>query len=169
MIPPVVPQPLPDLGLGEAAAGGLESPAVSALTLLNSHAVVFVAAFLVTLLSTPLIRRLALHAGVTDRPDNNRKMHRYPVAYLGGVAVFLGLIVATAVSYVFKDEVAAQYRPVPLAVVLGMVAITFTGLADDVWGWHPRLKVAGQLVAAAALAYFDIGVRVAGGLLRPLA
>ncbi|MHC4422094.1 MAG: glycosyltransferase family 4 protein [Planctomycetota bacterium] len=169
MIPPVVPQPLPDLGLGEAAAGGLESPAVSALTLLNSHAVVFVAAFLVTLLSTPLIRRLALHAGVTDRPDNNRKMHRYPVAYLGGVAVFLGLIVATAVSYVFKDEVAAQYRPVPLAVVLGMVAITFTGLADDVWGWHPRLKVAGQLVAAAALAYFDIGVRVAAGLLRPLA
>jgi hypothetical protein len=33
---------------------------------------------------------------------------------------------------------------VPIAVVVGMVAITFTGLADDVWGWDPRLKIAGQ-------------------------
>jgi UDP-GlcNAc:undecaprenyl-phosphate GlcNAc-1-phosphate transferase len=172
MTRPVVPQPLPESGFKEAVdalASEPQAPTVSALDLLNSHAVVFVAAFIVALLSTPLVRRLALRANVTDYPDDERKVHRYPVAYLGGLAIFLGLIVATGVSYVYSDEVADRYSVVPFAVVLGMVVITFTGFADDVWGWHPRLKVAGQLVAAAALAYFDIGVRVAHGLLKPLA
>ncbi|MHC4080060.1 MAG: MraY family glycosyltransferase [Planctomycetota bacterium] len=172
MMPPVVPPPQPESDLLEAVAALDSEPAaaaVSALDLLNSYAPVFVVAFVVALLSTPLIRRLALHARLTDHPDDERKGHRHPVAYLGGLAVFLALIVAIAVSYVYADGVAAQYRYVPLAVVLGMVVITATGLADDVWGWHPRLKVAGQLVAAAALAYFDIGVRVAAGLLNPAA
>jgi UDP-GlcNAc:undecaprenyl-phosphate GlcNAc-1-phosphate transferase len=169
---PAVPQLAPEVGLDEAverATGAVEVPTVSALDLLNSYALVFVAAFVVALLSTPLIRRLALSTNVTDHPDDERKVHRYPVAYLGGLAVFMALIVAIFMSYLFADEIAIQYRHVPLAVVLGMVAITVTGLADDVWGWHPRLKVAGQLVAAAALAYFDIGVNVAAGLLRPVA
>lgn len=147
----------------------LPTLAVSVIDLLNSYAFVFVSAFVVTLLVTPLVRRIALAGDVTDHPDDERKGHTYPVAYLGGVAVFLGLITAVAVSYVYMDGVAAAYRPVPLAVLLGMVVIMLTGLADDVWGWHPRLKIAGQLAAAASLAYFDVGVRVAAGVLKPVA
>lgn len=147
----------------------VEPLAVSSMGLLNSYAVVFIVAFVVTILVTPLVRQIALRANVTDHPDDDRKMHRYPVAYLGGIAVFAGLIVAIAVSYFAVDGVAGTYRSVPIAVILGMVAITFTGLADDVWGWDPRLKIAGQLVAAAALAVQDIGVKVAAGLLNPVA
>lgn len=146
-----------------------EPLAFSVLDLLNSYAVVFVGAFVVTLLATPLVRRLAVLGNVTDQPDDPRKMHQQPIPYLGGVAVFLGLLTAVALSYVHTNGVVALYRQVPFAVVLGMVAIMFTGLADDVWGWHPRLKVAGQLVAAAALAIQDIGVRVAAGILKPVA
>ena len=149
--------------------GDLEPLAVSGMDLLNSYAIILIVAFAVSLLVTPLVRLIALHANVTDQPDGVRKSHRYPVAYLGGIAVFLGLIVAIAASYLFLDGVAAGFRAVPLAVVLGMVAITFTGLADDLWGWDPRLKIAGQLVAAAALAIQDVGTSVAGGILQPLA
>ena len=146
-----------------------ESQAVAApaMDLLNSYAPIFVVAFAVTLLVTPLVRRLAVLAGAVDLPDQSRKAHTYPVAMFGGVAVFIGLIIAIATGYVYMDGVAADYRPLPLAIVLGMVAIMFTGLADDLWGWDPRLKIAGQLVAAAALAVNDIGVRVAEGLLKP--
>jgi UDP-GlcNAc:undecaprenyl-phosphate GlcNAc-1-phosphate transferase len=90
------------------------------------------------------------------------------VAYLGGLAIFAGLIAAIGVSYVASGNVPASFLPVPMAVVIGMVAITFTGLADDVWGWNPRLKIAGQLVAAAALAIENVGVNVAAGVLDPL-
>ena len=146
----------------------LEPVSVSAMTLLNSYAPIFVAAFLVTLLVTPLVRWWALAADVTDRPDP-RKAHTHPVPNIGGVAVFMGLVVAVAISYVYVDGVAARYAQVPMAVVLGMMAIMFTGLADDVWDLGPHLKIAGQLVAAAALAIENVGVRVAAGLLKPVA
>ena len=150
-------------------AGQPDQLAVSSLGLLNSYAIVFIVAFVVTLLVTPLVRHIALRANVTDWPDADRKIHKYPVAYLGGIAVFFGLIAAIGCSYFVVDGVADSYQGVPFAVVLGMAAITFTGLADDLWGWDPRLKIAGQLVAAAALAYQDIGVKLAAGVLKPLA
>lgn len=151
----------------EPAAGA--GQAVGALDLLNSYAFVFVIAFLVTLLSTPLVRRLALATGVTDRPDQRRKLHAAPVPLLGGVAVFLGLLAAVVYARLWGGPAGSAAPHTPFAVVLGMLAIMGTGLGDDVWGWDPRLKVAGQLVAAAALAIENIGVRVAAGLLRPLA
>lgn len=140
----------------------------SAIDLLNTYAHIFVAAFVVTLLVTPLVRRLAEAAGVVDRPDAARKLHAGPVPYLGGLAVFAGLLVAIGASYLTFGEVPSNYASVPMAVVIGMVAITVTGLADDVWGWDPRLKIAGQLVAAAALAIENVGVNVAAGALGPL-
>lgn len=160
-------KPLADAIAAAAAAPGPESFVTSALDLLNSYAMIFVAAFLVTLLTTPLIRKLAINGGIVDLPDSARKLHAQPTPYLGGVAVFLGLIVALGLSYVVTDGV-AHFAPVSILIVVGMVAITVTGLADDIWGWDPRLKIAGQLVAAAALAYGDIGTRVAEGLLSPI-
>ncbi len=171
-MPPGSIQPDDASAIGEAVAAltaGVEPSAVSVVELLSSYSVIFVGAFLVALLATPFARQFALRANITDRPDDVRKMHDHPVPYLGGIAVFLGLIVGVAISYVFMEGAVARYRPVPFAVVLGMVAITFTGLADDVWGWHPRLKIAGQLVAAAALAIDNVGVRAAAGMLKPLA
>jgi UDP-GlcNAc:undecaprenyl-phosphate GlcNAc-1-phosphate transferase len=45
--------------------------------------------------------------------------------------------------------------------------IVLVGLIDDVSGISPRVKLGGQLFAAAALAVGDIGVKVAAGVLTP--
>ncbi len=164
MPPTVIPRPAND-----DLAQAIEPAAASAIDLLNSYAVVFAAAFLVTLLATPLVRWLALACNITDRPDRIRKAHVYPVPYLGGVAVYLGLMAGVAISYLYFDRTASHFRQIPMAVVLGMAAIMFTGLADDIWGLGPRLKIAGQLVAAAALAIENVGVKVAAGLVLPFA
>lgn len=150
-------------------AEGTESIDVSAMGLLNSYAYIFVIAFVITLLITPLVRRAAIAFDVIDHPDDPRKGHAYPVAYLGGLAVFIGLIAAVGASYIFIEaDAEAYYPPVPLAVVMGMIAITFTGLIDDVSGLFPHVKIAGQLVAAAALAVNEVGTHVAEGLLKPI-
>lgn len=167
---PAAAQPPPALTDAlDAATREIAPIAVGGVELLNSYAIVFVSAFVVTLLATPIVRMLALRHNVTDLPDNLRKAHARPIPHLGGIAVFLGLTAALAVSYLQGDAVASGFRPVPIAFVLGMVAITVTGVADDIWGWDPRLKVAGQLVAAAALAMEGVGVKVAAGVLRPMA
>lgn len=166
---------LPDLPAGGAveavgAAGADVSTAeelgITVMGLLNSYSITFIVAFLVVLLLTPIVRRVAIANKIVDHPDIGRKVHRSVTPYLGGVAVFFGLLIAILVSYASPVSSSALYPPVPVSIVIGMVAITFTGLADDVWGWDPRLKIAGQLVAAAALAIEEIGVHVAQGMLQ---
>ena len=138
---------------------------VTPWSLFVNYLPVLIASFFVVLFATPVLRRVALATGVVDAPDDARKIHTKTTPYLGGLAVFLGVLIGIAISYLLVVDEPSAYRPLPLSIVGGMLAITFTGLADDVWGWDPRLKIAGQLVAAALLAINDIGTQVAAGLL----
>lgn len=166
--PPATPSP-EVLAVAEEIAATAEQTTVGVLGLVNTYAPLLLAAFFVTLLVTPLVRRLAISLDLVDHPDAERKNHRMPVPYLGGLAVFAGIAAAIGLSYLVIADVPERFAPVPIAVIVGLLAITFTGLADDVWGWDPRLKIAGQLVAAAALAIENIGVKVAAGVLAPVA
>lgn len=158
-----------------------DSSTVHWMQVFNGYVSVLVVAFLVTLLATPVMRRLALSHGVIDHPTDPRKVHRVPIAYLGGVAVYLGIMAGIFVSYfgVFDSTIVEYHdvvkaapgmldnRFVPPWVLLGLTVIMVIGLIDDVTGISPRVKIGGQLLAAAALAYGDIGVKVAHGVLAP--
>ncbi len=141
---------------------------VDAVEMLNVYSPVFIAGFLITLVATPVVRRIAIVVGVIDMPDVHRKHHKAPVAYLGGLAVFIGFMCAMIASFILIDGDAADLAPVPLSILVGASAIALTGLADDIWKWDARLKIAGQLVAAAALSYSEIGIGAVTGVLQPL-
>jgi UDP-GlcNAc:undecaprenyl-phosphate GlcNAc-1-phosphate transferase len=164
-------------GLREVT-GLASKPHVTRLDIFHGYIGVFFIAFIVALLATPLMRRLALANGIIDRPSEARKVHRVPVAYLGGVAVFLGILGGILYSYLGNvmpgliEFHPSQYlgeegspAPVPLSVLLGLTIIMLVGLLDDVVGIQPRVKVGGQLIAAAALAADDVGVKVAAGFM----
>ena len=157
----------------------LDLPADSGLTwiqVFDGYAAVLVVAFLVSLIATPIMRRLAMANGVVDRPDA-RKIHRMPIAYLGGVAVFLGIMGGVLVSFFgatgedivrFHDTSVSGMRAIfPPTILLGITVIMLIGLIDDVVGISPRLKVGGQLFAAAALAADSVGTSLAKGVLSP--
>ncbi|MGP1271813.1 MAG: glycosyltransferase family 4 protein [Phycisphaerales bacterium] len=160
----------------DAAAGTLTRTSI-----LNGYVGVFVVAFLVTLTATPIMRRLAVANGIIDRPSDPRKVHKIPVAYLGGAAVFLGLVAAIFYSILaIRIDFLADFHPtehvvvdaqrvMPWSILVGMSVIMLVGLLDDVVGISPRLKIAGQLFAAAALAADQIGVQVARGFIMPIA
>lgn len=163
------------------ALGLDQSPRATRLSIFHGYIPVLIVAFVVTLLATPFMRRLAVRFGVIDRPSEARKVHRAPVAYLGGVGVYLGLMAGILFSYIAAHQpdlltahatthLNADGVPffVPVSVLLGLTAIMLVGLFDDVTGISPRVKVGGQLLAAAALAIDDVGVRLAAGLLEPL-
>ncbi len=164
------PQQTLDIDVGsqltpEVLATWDETATSTAVELLNSYVPVFLIAYFAALIFTPIARQVALRNNIVDAPDSSRKIHKEPVAYLGGAAVVLAVLVAIGASYAMFSELLVDYPPVPIAIVIGIIAIAFTGLADDVWGWDPRLKIAGQLVAAAALAIEAVGTNVAQGLL----
>ncbi len=171
---------------GEAElAQGATVPAQSILEIFNSYIFVFLIAFVVTVSITPLLRRLAIANGIVDRPNDPRKAHKLPVAYLGGVGVYVGVLAGIAFSFLgyallpesvfsFHESVHLNpespgdgFRLVPMSILLGMTLIAVTGLIDDVVGLDPRLKIVGQLLAAAALAMQDVGTKVATGVMKP--
>ena len=162
----------PHLALAETDV--VEPAAQTVVTIFHNYLGVFLVAFLITLLITPLMRRLAIRNGVIDTPNDPRKTHRIPVAYLGGVAVYAGLMGAVLFSYfaptdlLQPHESMRSHQPVPMAIVVGMTLIMLLGVLDDVVGIDPRLKISGQLIAAAALAIENLGTNVARGVLGPI-
>ena len=124
------------------------------------------AALGVSLLATPLMRRLALRYGVVDRPDLVRKRQRRPVAYLGGAAIFLAWLAGLATCHFITPhdpraaDLGLTHVSFPISLVIGALVITLTGLFDDVFGLSPRVKIGGQLFAAAALAHNDVGTEL---------
>lgn len=118
--------------------------------------IIFVISFFLTLAGTPLIRRTAMAIGFVDMPAG-RKMHREPMPLMGGVAIFGGAIIAFVLIfiifrlYTLTDEV--------IGILLAISVMAGVGLLDDrTGGLSASVKLGGQVVAVAILAFF--GVRV---------
>lgn len=135
---------------------------------LSPYIWVFYAAFVVAFFFTPVMRHVAMYFDIVDRPDGGRKIHREPVAYLGGVAMFLGWIAGVAVSQFVQWHLGeywfqglGSHPSVPVVAVLGALGIFLLGLLDDVRHIGPYFKIAGQVLAAGALLYAGIGWNLA--------
>ena len=134
--------------------------------LLKLYLPILIVSFIVAVAVTPLIRWIAREAGIVDHPDEARKLHKKPVAYLGGFVILFATLAGIGLSYSGVVEQPFVMKQVPLVIVIGMVAIVFTGFIDDAWGLDSWFKTAGQLIAAAAMAQQGIGTNVAEGFLN---
>ena len=59
---------------------------------MNFNPLALVLAFVMTIILTPIVRRVALSLRILDHPDK-RKIHNNPIPLLGSIAVFLGFLV----------------------------------------------------------------------------
>ena len=92
---------------------------------------------------TPKVREAAVRFGIVDRPDGRLKNQGEPVAYLGGVAIFLSFLGALAFTVPFRQEV--------LGLLLAGSIVVLVGLIDDLGSLRPWTKLAGQAVAILVL------------------
>jgi UDP-GlcNAc:undecaprenyl-phosphate GlcNAc-1-phosphate transferase len=105
---------------------------------------------LISFVATPMIRRLAQSINFVDNPDT-RKVHVSPVPMLGGVAIYIGLVTAMAMSS------APEYQEM-MGVLGGATVVTALGLWDDRFGMRPILKLLGQVIAGGILVSTGIQV-----------
>src|SRR3954466_1803443 len=148
----------------------------SADQILSPYVYVFYAAYVVTFLLTPVLRAVAMHYNIIDQPDGLRKMHSVPVAYLGGLAVFLGWLTGLCMSQFLPlhhiDELMPPEMPqvvvVNFGLVIGASAIILLGLWDDIIHMSPRIKILGQVFAAVCLLIGGIGRRCAWIFIGPI-
>jgi len=137
---------------------------------LSPYVYVFYAAFIVAFLFTPVMKAVASYYGIVDQPDQLRKMHSKPIAYLGGVAVFLGWMAGLAMSQFVGMHAAtgAGHILINFSIVIGASAIVILGLWDDVRHIGPWVKIGGQVLAALFLMWHGIGTDSTASLLTPV-
>lgn len=133
----------------------IESPAIAA-------SLGFALAGAVALALTPVARSIAHRLEVLDHPGGY-KVQSSPVPYLGGMAV----VVAITVVMLGAAVIAAPERSIKPLVLTLMLAIGLAamGLVDDLFHLSPRVKLAGQAAAAAAVWAGGIHVSLFGGAL----
>lgn len=131
---------------------------------------VFYVAFLVSFIFTPVMRSIAIYYGIIDQPDQIRKLHAQPVAYLGGVAVFMGWVAGLAMSqlHITADEVGSPHLPMKLSIVFGGIVIVALGLWDDIRHIPPTNKILGQVIAAIILLKGGVGTECLGPIVSPI-
>jgi UDP-GlcNAc:undecaprenyl-phosphate GlcNAc-1-phosphate transferase len=106
-------------------------------------------AALVAVCVTPIAVRLAHRIGAVDEP-RARGLSDSPMPRLGGVAIFVGVLVSAVIFLPLDGRFGA--------IVAGAAVITIVGALDDVFELSAPVKLAGQ--SAAALIPVLDGVRV---------
>jgi UDP-GlcNAc:undecaprenyl-phosphate/decaprenyl-phosphate GlcNAc-1-phosphate transferase len=123
----------------------------------SGYAIVLAVAFLTTLAVTPLVRLIAIRAGLVVAPSDARHVHDAPTPTLGGAAMLVGFVVAFAVASQipqFHDMFRSSSEPIGL--LLGAGVMFTVGAIDDIRDVSPPAKIAGMVLAAGLLAMFGI-------------
>lgn len=105
--------------------------------------------FFVVAAIIPQIKKIAEHVGALDIP-NERKVHKKPIARLGGIGIYFGFLV----GYMIFGEATSIMN----SVLIGSFILILTGSIDDIKPLKPLPKFFGQLLSA-------LVVTVYGGIL----
>jgi UDP-GlcNAc:undecaprenyl-phosphate GlcNAc-1-phosphate transferase len=114
----------------------------------------FLAACLISLLLTPLVKKFAFWVGAVDAP-NHRKVHTRIMPRLGGLAMFTAFAGA---YFVISPAISVINQDAGLALLLGGLVIVITGALDDRFQLSPRWKLLGQLIAAIIVVAFGFKI-----------
>ncbi len=118
-------------------------------------------AFLACFLLTPVVRNALNRAGILDRPDGDRKVHKEPIPRLGGVPIFASVALALLVfakAPLSGTEALRSQLPVLLPLLPAVILVFLVGVMDDVFRLRPWQKLAGE--AAAAAWVYGCGIRI---------
>ncbi|GIP40969.1 putative undecaprenyl-phosphate N-acetylglucosaminyl 1-phosphate transferase [Paenibacillus sp. J31TS4] len=113
-----------------------------------------VAACLLAVVLTPLVKKLAFWVGAVDIP-NHRSVHSKPMARLGGLAIFLAFVGA---YFIIAPATQDYDMHVALGMLLGGTIIVLVGALDDRFDLSPKVKLIGQIAAAAVVVSFGLKV-----------
>jgi UDP-GlcNAc:undecaprenyl-phosphate GlcNAc-1-phosphate transferase len=100
--------------------------------------------FVICILITPLIKKLAISIGATDKP-NKRKVHQTIMPRLGGLAIYVSFMIGI---FILKPAGTSS-----TAILMGCLIIVVTGILDDLYELSAKIKLVGQLAAALTVVF----------------
>ncbi len=106
----------------------------------------FVIALCIALYSVPVVIRISHALKMFDQPNGRSSAH-VAVPTLGGIAIFLGFILAATIG------VDGYTFPGLTSIFTSLLLMFFVGLKDDILNLSPYKKIIAQLIAAMILIF----------------
>lgn len=129
--------------------------------MMNPHLVAGIVAMCAALLFTPLVRLICMRLHLYD-PPGPLKIHSHPIARLGGISLTLAFVLGLCFSKSIPNSSAWSLIP-------ALALIWFTGLADDLRGLSPWIRLIAQIASATILWHEGWRLPFLGGILNWLA
>ncbi len=98
--------------------------------------------FLVVLIATPALIRVAHLKKLVDAPGDSRKVHKRHIPTIGGILIFAGTLFSYLLWYPVVENADFKY------IAACMIILFFIGIKDDLVGTAPVKKLIGHLVVA---------------------
>jgi len=105
-----------------------------------NYFIAFFSALIISFILTPLARKLAFKVGALDIPKDARKIHKKPMPYFGGLAIYVAII---SCMFVYMPHNEAN-----ISIMIGATIIVLTGIVDDMYGMPAKIKLIMQIIAA---------------------
>lgn len=126
-------------------------------------------AALVTAMVTPFVLRWAEKVGAVDKPDP-RRVNVRPIPRAGGVAIFIGFLIAVVFSVTmrhFAKEGQSTWSLQIVGVLVATAFASFVGLIDDVKNLKPKWQALALLATGGILVAFNIRIEGISNFLGP--
>jgi UDP-GlcNAc:undecaprenyl-phosphate GlcNAc-1-phosphate transferase len=112
---------------------------------------------------TPEIRARAMRLGLVDKPGEERRIHKVAVPRLGGVAIYISIVVTLVITMAIGGRFPKEGGFAGIAA--GGTLIFVLGLLDDLESIKAKVKLIVQILAASAA--YSLGVRIQKDLPLP--
>jgi UDP-GlcNAc:undecaprenyl-phosphate GlcNAc-1-phosphate transferase len=117
-----------------------------------------VIALVISVLLTPLVRKLAFAVGAVDDPKrDNRRVHKEPLPRWGGIAIFGGFLLAVVGVLPFAYRESGLIFPPYLIGILGIGAlVVIMGALDDLHQYSAKVQLLFLILAGVAITFFGM-------------
>ena len=111
------------------------------------------------LILMPAVIAFARQTGALDKPDA-RKVHVRPIPRIGGIGIYAAFMASILVQLIFAD-VTPEFMTSLIGLMIGGTIIVAIGIIDDYCDLPAKVKLLGQIFAAAVLVIgFDVRIDV---------
>jgi len=128
---------------------------------MNTYLMLFIIAMCLSMTLTPIVRRISERFGWLDDPLDERRLHKKAVPRLGGIAIFVTVLVSLA-ALGFVDNAVTQAlrstRAEFLTLLVPGTIIFLLGVYDDLHGASARYKLIIQSLMGALV--YTMGGRI---------
>ncbi len=119
-----------------------------------------ISAFLVAFFATVIVRFVATKWHIVDHPHHPKNVHTHPVPRLGGIGIFLSVLILVMISLVSSDWLVSgsiEYTQY-IGFLLGGFILMIGGYIDDRFDLSPRYAIIAPLVASVTVVMFGVNI-----------